>query len=53
MKEKRIRGVYPYKGKWMAQLRAYGRTYYLGYFDNYDDAVQARKKAEVKYDVAR
>ena len=50
-------GVYWHKHnkKWVAAigngLRRNGRALYdcLGYFDNYEDAVAARKEAEIRY----
>lgn len=36
-------------GKWRARLWAYGKMYHLGRFDNFEDAVKARKEAEEKY----
>lgn len=35
--------------KWQAQLRRNDVNIYLGLFENFDDAVQARKTAEVQY----
>ena len=35
--------------KWIAQIRANGRQVNLGYFVKKDDAIAARKAAEVKY----
>lgn len=35
--------------KWRARIWALGKTYNLGRFDNFDDAVMARKEAEEKY----
>lgn len=42
-------GVYQERksGKWRAQITFKGKTYYLGSFDNLEDAVEARQKAEV------
>ena len=36
-------------GKWRARLWAYGKMYHFGRFDNFNDAVKARKDAEEKY----
>lgn len=36
-------------GKWRARIWAYGKMYHLGRFDNFEDAVKARKEAEEKY----
>lgn len=35
--------------KWRARLWAYGKMYHLGRFEDFDDAVRARKEAEDKY----
>jgi len=35
--------------KWRAYIAIKGKTIHLGYFDNKEDAIQARKKAEMKY----
>lgn len=35
--------------KWTAQIGCDGKTIYLGCYDNFDDAVKARKEAEDKY----
>lgn len=42
-------GVVWHRGKWQAQIRILYRTLYLGRFDSFDDAVAARKAAEVKH----
>lgn len=44
-------GVYWIKkiNKWQAKIGVEGKKIHLGYFDNFDDAVQARKEAEDKY----
>lgn len=34
------------KGQWYARIRFRGKNYHLGYFDNIQDAIDARKKAE-------
>lgn len=34
------------RGKWMAGIRFQGQKYNLGRFDSFEDAVEARKKAE-------
>jgi hypothetical protein len=36
-------------GKWQAQVGSHGRQLHLGLFENFDDAVAARKAAEVEY----
>ena len=47
------RGVcwYPYNNvnKWMAHIRINCKSITLGYFDDYQKAVNARRKAELKY----
>ena len=35
--------------KWQANLQINGKLLYLGLFDNKEDAISARKNAEVKY----
>ncbi len=35
--------------KWGAQIRVSGRRSHLGYFDELEDAIQARKEANTKY----
>lgn len=40
------KGVYFIKGKWVAKIVFKKKQYYLGKFDNFDDAVLARKEAE-------
>ena len=46
-----ICGVYWHKqsGKWAAYIKVNGERKYLGTFDDIEDAVAARKKAEIKY----
>lgn len=34
------------KGRWYARINFKGKSYGLGYYDNIEDAVNARKKAE-------
>ncbi len=36
-------------GKWQANIQYQKTNHYLGLFENYDDAVKARKEAEKKY----
>lgn len=36
------------RNKWAASIRAYGHTYNLGRYDNFDDAVEVRIKYEAK-----
>lgn len=44
-----VRGVYKYsEKKWCAQIRNI-KTIHLGLFDSFEDAVKARKEAELKY----
>ncbi|ENW7558982.1 hypothetical protein ACFL9L_004368 [Salmonella enterica] len=44
-------GVYYFKdyGKWRAQIVVSGILIFLGYFERKQDAITARKEAEVKY----
>ena len=44
-------GVFLHKpsGKWIASIGHNARSVHLGYFENFDEAVYARKSAEVKY----
>jgi hypothetical protein len=46
-----VTGVYWSKkaGKWAADIQKDGKRKYLGVFDNFDDAVAARKAAEKEY----
>ena len=37
------------RGKWQAQIVHRGRCNFLGYFDDVNEAIAARKQAEVKY----
>jgi hypothetical protein len=37
---------YKRKAKWHARIKAAGRQYSLGYYDRFEDAVAARKRAE-------
>lgn len=43
-----VRGVYWFKrhAKWSARITFQGKTYFLGYFDDLEDAKKARKEAE-------
>ena len=41
-------GVTNKNNKWGASITARGNTINLGIFDNFDDAVEARKEAEIK-----
>ena len=36
-------------GKWVARIKDHKKQINLGCFDNYEDAVKARKEAEIKY----
>lgn len=38
-----------HSSKWSAQIKHEGKQIYLGLFDSLDDAIEARKAAEVKY----
>ena len=44
-------GVYwnKQKNKWTSQIMKYGEVYYLGSFNNIEDAISARKAGEEKY----
>ena len=45
-----VKGVYQQKeGYWVAQINCSGKRYYLGCYDNKNDAVQARRNAEQIY----
>lgn len=46
-----VKGVQfmPQRGKWRAYIGFQGKQISLGYFDSFDDAVQARKAGEQKY----
>lgn len=50
-KNRLCNGVYWYERlkKWESLIGVNGKIIYIGLFDNYDDAVQARKDAETKY----
>lgn len=51
-----VRGVYfnKQRKKWIAQIMFRGKCHYLGGYDNFDEAVQARKKGEKMFlDVIR
>lgn len=46
-----VKGVYwrnEYK-KWAAQIKANKKTIFLGYYENKEEAIKARKDAEIKY----
>lgn len=45
------KGVFWYvpRNKWVAYIRHMNKRHYLGYYVNFDDAVNARKQAEDKY----
>lgn len=40
---------YPAKNRWIARIKVKGRSLYLGLFECFDDAVAARKNAELKH----
>lgn len=42
-------GIYKYKDKWRAGIGIDNKILWLGIFDKYEDALQARKDAEDKY----
>lgn len=37
------------KSLWVSSITAYRRTYHLGYYERFEDAVAARKAAEIKH----
>ncbi len=37
------------RNRWLAVIEVYNKKIYLGYHQNFDDAVEARKRAEQKY----
>ncbi|MBQ7283336.1 MAG: hypothetical protein IJW74_00555 [Oscillospiraceae bacterium] len=41
-----VKGVYRVKNKWMAKIVFQKKQYTLGYYEDFEDAVQARKEAE-------
>lgn len=45
-----VPGVVRHGGKWQASITVHGRKIYLGIFDGVEDAIRARKQAEVNYD---
>lgn len=42
-------GVRKQRGRWYAEIQANGKTHYLGSFNNFDDAVNARIEGEKRY----
>lgn len=44
-----VTGVSRHGSKWVARICPSRRTIYIGIFDSFDDAVAARRAAEVKY----
>lgn len=46
-----VKGVFKHSlvNMWQAQICFNYKTIYLGLFENFEDAVKARKKAEIKY----
>jgi hypothetical protein len=49
MNRMNVAGYCEFKGKWMARINVNSKPIYLGYFENKEDAIQARKEAEKKY----
>ena len=43
-------GVSRYGNRWLARICPSRRTIYIGIFDSFDEAVAARRAAEVAYD---
>ena len=43
-----VRGVFWSRGKWQAKIKFKGRNYYLGQYDNIEDAAKARREAEIR-----
>lgn len=41
-------GVIKSRGKWVAQIKIYGQKIYLGSFDTYEEACNAREAAELE-----
>lgn len=41
------KGVFQKRGKWAAQIQYKKKTYYLGSYERFEDAVDARKQAEM------
>jgi hypothetical protein len=37
------------RNKWFAKINAFGKSYYLGQYDRFEDAVAAREEAALKY----
>lgn len=37
------------QNQWVAQIMVNRKHIHLGFFDNFEDAVKARKRAEIKY----
>lgn len=48
---KKSKGVYWHesRNKWSARIQVDGKKIFLGYFINKDDAIQARRNAEIEY----
>ena len=44
-----VKGVQKHAEGWMARIKLNYQTIYLGYFKRFEDAVNARKKAELIY----
>lgn len=44
-----VLGVYPHKNKWCASITYNHKKYFLGVYENIEDAEKARKEAEIKF----
>ena len=43
-----VKGVAGYKGRWKASIKVKGETFFLGYHDTKEEAIAARKQAELE-----
>lgn len=44
----KVKGVYPVRGKFRAQIRHNQKLIHLGYYNDINDAIESRKEAEIK-----